>query len=57
LYLKIYDNGVGIKKKDLLNPNSFGLLGIYEQIKSLNGEFNIKGTKNKGTSLTVKLPL
>jgi signal transduction histidine kinase len=56
LILKIQDDGKGIGKKDISNPNTFGLLGIHERVNSLNGEFKIKSFKDKGTLLIICLP-
>jgi len=56
LILKIQDNGKGIKEKEILNPNTFGLLGIHERINFFDGEIKIKGLKGKGTSLIICLP-
>lgn len=57
LLLEINDNGIGISERDVSNPKSFGLLGIKERARSLNGDFEINGTPNKGTTLTVSIPL
>ena len=56
LILKIKDDGIGMRDKDFLNKNTFGLLGIYEQIKSLGGDFKIKSKLGEGTSLRIRLP-
>ncbi|OQX94942.1 hypothetical protein B6I21_07980, partial [candidate division KSB1 bacterium 4572_119] len=55
--LKVQDNGIGITKKQINDPNSLGLLGIRERLLPLAGKFNIKGEKDKGTTITVSLPL
>lgn len=55
--LQVEDNGKGITKKQMNNPQSFGLIGIQERVHFLNGEIRIKGTRNKGTSLTIHIPL
>jgi PAS domain S-box-containing protein len=55
--LHVDDNGKGITKKQINNPQSFGLIGIQERVHFLNGEIKIKGTRNKGTSLAIHIPL
>ncbi len=57
LLLEISDNGIGIKEEQVFSPKSFGLLGIKERARSLNGEFKIQGVPHKGTTLTVTIPL
>jgi len=57
IVLHVEDNGKGITKKQMNNPQSFGLIGIQERVHFLNGEIRIKGTRNKGTSLIVHIPL
>ena len=54
--LHVEDNGKGITKKQMNNPQSFGLIGIQERVHFLNGEIRIKGTRNRGTSLTIHIP-
>jgi signal transduction histidine kinase len=55
--LKIRDNGKGISKEKIQDSQSFGLIGIRERIRSLDGKFQIKGIPNRGTTITVKIPL
>jgi len=57
LQLEIKDNGIGISDSDIKKVNSFGILGMKERIWLLNGTFDIKGIPNKGTTVTVKIPL
>jgi len=54
--LKIRDNGKGISKKKIQDSQSFGLVGIRERVRSLAGEFKIKGISNQGTTITIKIP-
>lgn len=56
LYFTVRDNGVGITEEQISDSKSFGLMGIRERIRSLNGEVSIKGTVNKGTTLVVRIP-
>ena len=55
LHLSICDNGRGC---DLtLHPPGFGLLGMKERIKSLNGEISFMSMPQQGMSISVKIPL
>ena len=55
LVLNIRDNGIGC---DLtLHPPGFGLLGMKERIKSLNGEISFTSMPQQGMSISVKIPL
>ncbi len=55
LQLKIQDDGQGC---DLSNLNrGFGLLGIKERIKSLNGEINLLSKPGEGMTITALIPL
>jgi signal transduction histidine kinase len=57
LLLKIEDNGRGITKEQISNSKSFGLIGMQERVYPWGGNVQIKGLPNKGTALTVILPL
>ena len=55
LHLSICDNGRGC---DLTaNQPGFGLLGMKERIKSLNGEISFMSMPQQGMSISVKIPL
>jgi signal transduction histidine kinase len=55
--LKVKDNGKGITVKQISNPKSFGLIGIRERVHFLDGDVEIKGVQNKGTTVTVRIPI
>ncbi len=55
--MTIKDNGIGINADQISNPKSFGLMGIKERILALGGESLIQGTKDKGTIVTVHIPI
>ena len=55
--LKVRDNGKGITEKQISGPKSFGLIGIRERVHFLGGKVNIKGVQNKGTTVTVRIPI
>ena len=57
LWFKIRDNGVGITKEQIVNPNAFGLTSIRERINFLNGTIEISGKHKIGTSITIYVPL
>jgi PAS domain S-box-containing protein len=57
LELTIKDNGMGITKEKISDPKSLGLLGIQERVHFLGGDMDIKGIRNKGTTVTVSIAL
>ncbi len=56
LMLHVKDNGKGILEEQLLNPKSYGLIGIKERVHSLGGLISIKGALDKGTKISVSIP-
>ncbi len=58
IVLKVSDNGKGITKKQISDPiNTFGLIGVKERVHYFGGEIEIKGIRNKGTTLIVNIPV
>ncbi len=57
LMLEVKDNGKGIPKKKISHPKSFGLMGIRERAHVLGGKSKIKAARNKGTTVTVIIPV
>jgi len=57
LILEVQDNGKGISEAAIANSKSFGLIGVKERARSLGGEVTIRGSRNEGTCLTVKMPI
>ena len=55
LSLSISDNGIGCDLND--HQPGFGLLGMKERIKSLNGEISFASAPNQGVCINVKIPL
>lgn len=57
IYLEVCDNGVGFDLGARRQPQSFGLLGIGERVRMLNGSLEIESSPQTGTRLKVVLPL
>ena len=57
LLLKIRDNGRGILKEEVMHPRSFGIVGIRERVRFWGGKSEFKGSPNRGTTVTVWLPM
>ncbi|MFA5834744.1 MAG: PAS domain S-box protein [Bacteroidota bacterium] len=55
--LTIEDDGKGIAQNELANPRSVGILGMKERAASFNGEVNVAGVPNKGTTVRVRIPV
>jgi PAS domain S-box-containing protein len=55
--LEICDNGRGIDRKALSKPKSYGLRGIRERIKALQGSLEIGRSPGGGTRIMVRAPL
>lgn len=57
LLMKVSDNGKGFDVSEIGKRNSFGLIGIRERIKILNGTFEIQSTEGMGTTVKIKIPI
>lgn len=57
LSMQIVDNGIGIYPDCRRKTNSFGLVGIEKRIIVLGGELDIQSGADRGTSLTVSIPI
>ena len=57
LALVFKDDGVGFDTTLLAKTKQFGLIGMQERVKSLNGIFSIKSNPNKGTLINITIPL
>ncbi len=55
--LRVRDNGKGISKKELFSPGSLGIIGMRERVRYWNGELLFRSVRNKGTAVTVSIPL
>lgn len=52
----IEDNGIGFNIKEQADK-SFGIMGIKERVALLKGIFNINTKENRGTQITVSIPV
>ena len=57
LDLEIKDNGVGITPKQVAHSRSFGIIGMRERALRWEGALDIRGSKGKGTTVEVHIPL
>ena len=55
--MEIKDNGRGLNRSDIEKATSFGLMGLRERVGLLEGELEIQGFPNKGTTAKVRIPL
>lgn len=55
--LTVRDNGKGITKEQISDSRSFGLIGMRERVHPFMGSFAIAGKANKGSTVTVRIPL
>jgi len=55
LQLRVQDDGQGCDLKNL--QRGFGLLGIKERIKSLDGQLNVVSSPGAGMTITARIPL
>ncbi|MFZ4726395.1 MAG: PAS domain-containing sensor histidine kinase [Paludibacter sp.] len=57
LVLEIVDNGIGFDKNNSGRKDSYGLISIKEQLKLINGHFDISSTVGEGTKLRIEIPV
>ncbi|MGA2869285.1 MAG: response regulator [Verrucomicrobiota bacterium] len=57
LILKVQDNGEGISDTRINGGTSLGILGMRERMTLLGGELLIQGIPEKGTTVTLSVPL
>ncbi len=55
LVLQIKDDGKGIKPWQISDSKSLGLLGIRERVLPWEGEVDIHGEEDRGTTVTIKI--
>jgi signal transduction histidine kinase len=52
----VEDDGRGFDLEDV-SSSRFGLVGLNERVKLLNGRFHIESTPGQGTRVEAELPL
>jgi signal transduction histidine kinase len=57
LVLMVEDDGVGFDSELAVSGKGIGLQNIETRVKSMDGQLNLDTSKEKGTSVTVHLPL
>jgi len=57
IILGVKDNGKGITRKQISDHKSLGLIGIRERARFWGGKVKISGIRDKGTTVTVSIPL
>jgi PAS domain S-box-containing protein len=57
LSLKISDNGRGIEESQITDPRAFGLVGMRERARYWGGEVKVTRGPEKGTVVTVSIPV
>jgi signal transduction histidine kinase len=55
--MEIRDDGRGITKKEIRDPKSIGLTGMRERAYAVGGSLTVTGTRGKGTTITLSVPL
>jgi PAS domain S-box-containing protein len=55
--LSVSDDGVGIKNDEFNKAGSYGILGMQERIKNMDGLLHIYGCQGKGSTVMIRLPL
>ncbi len=57
LILTLTDNGKGINSNRIASHPTLGITGMRERALALGGTFALRGSRGKGTTLTVQIPL
>jgi two-component system sensor histidine kinase UhpB len=57
LTLEVTDNGKGMLPTELAKPKAFGIRGLHERAKTVGGWLDVSTLANKGTSITLSVPL
>ncbi len=55
--LTVLDDGKGITKEMVHSHRSIGIIGMRERALALDGTLTFSGSKGKGTTMTVRVPL
>ncbi len=57
LVLAVKDDGRGISEEEIANTRSIGLVGMRERAMLIGGEIALQGVPDKGTTMTLRVPL
>lgn len=57
LSLQIYDNGIGIAENALKKSRSFGIAGMRERVRLLDGSMKLSSRAGHGTNIKISIPL
>ena len=55
--MEVRDDGRGITKKQISDLKSIGLTGMRERAYAMGGSLTVTGTRGKGTTITLSVPL
>jgi PAS domain S-box-containing protein len=55
--LQVADDGCGFVEESIKTKICFGILGVKERVAALKGNFDLQTAPDKGTTVTVKLPV
>jgi PAS domain S-box-containing protein len=55
--LNVRDNGRGFTSTDPRKPDSYGLIGLRERARLLNGEIRIDSAPGRGTIISLRIPI
>jgi len=55
--MRIADDGVGMRQEPARTPKTFGLQGIRERLRMLDGSLQINSIPNQGTELRITIPV
>jgi len=56
IIMTIEDNGIGFDTRSVQSRKTFGILGMRERVRSLDGVFELISTPGKGTKISISLP-
>lgn len=58
LTIEVEDNGIGFDIGYIgKNPGHYGLIGLNERVRLINGEIYILSEKMKGTKVCIQVPI
>lgn len=57
LSLEVKDDGIGITENQIAHPGSIGIVGMKERVLHLGGEISFNSAPNKGTIVSLHIPL